>query len=285
MAIVRDYYLLTKPGIVYGNSWHVLGGILFAAGMWWSWTAAIGVLVGTALVIASACVINNLLDRRYDRHMERTKQRASVTGEIKLSQAVLFAAIMAIGGFAVIAATTNLLTLLLGVVAYLSYAFIYTYSKRFTVHSTVIGTLPGALPAMAGYTALSGQLDMMTWFIGLVIALWQLPHFYAISVFRHDEYKRAGLPVLSTRLPNSHMRTVILSTITMFVAAVIVFAILVLTPIAGVAYVGLALWWLAQSWQGGQGKIWARRVFGNSMYVSLGFVFVAALDFASRSVM
>lgn len=178
------YYKLTKPGIIRGNAIHTMAGALLAATWMPSWLPIIGVLIGTSLVIASACVVNNYLDRKIDIKMKRTKERASVTGEIPLQKGLLVAAILLIAGFITLFTLTNWIVVVVGVVAYLTYVFAYTLSKPHTVHSTLIGAIPGALPAMAGYVAVDGQLSIGAWGVFLLVAVWQLPHFYAISVFR-----------------------------------------------------------------------------------------------------
>lgn len=284
MIDIRGYYAYIKPGIVYGNMWHVAGGVLLAASVSWSAVAALGVLVGTGCVIASACVVNNIIDRRYDRKMTRTKYRPSVTRGVPLQYALVYALCLAIAGFGILLLTTNLLTVALGVVAYLMYGLVYTYSKRFTVYSTIIGTIPGALPAVAGYTALTGQLDLTAVLIALVIGCWQLPHFYAISVFRRKEYASANLPILSTRVSSRFMRHIIVYSLMLFVITVVLFAATSLTVAAGIIYSVLALWWFATSYLNRRDEIihWSRQVFFRSMIVSLGFVGVAAVDLVSR---
>ena len=286
MVGIRELYLLAKPGIVYGNAGHTIGGMLLAASTAWSLSAAIGVMIGVILIVASACVVNNLIDRPYDARMQRTKRRPSVTGQVTTSVAVLFAITLALIGFVALWLLTNPLTTLLGLIAYVSYTVVYTYSKRFTVHSTLIGTIPGALPAMAGYTALVGQLDSTAWLIGLVIACWQLPHFYAISVFRAKEYAAAGFPVLSTRHSSVVVKRWIIASLGLFFVVVSIFAFTQLALLAGIIYVVLAGGWLMRSaLAAGRDATWARRIFGDSMYVSLGFVAVAALDLVQRSLM
>ena len=275
------YYRLVKPGIVYGNILHAFAGLLIAAAHYsWSWWAAIGVIVGTGLVIASACAANNVIDRDYDRTMKRTKKRPLVTGEVEVRDAIIFAIITALIGFVVLAVSTNALTLVLGVIAYISYTFVYTYSKRYTVHNTLIGTVPGALPAVAGYTALSNSLDIAAWLLFALIVAWQLPHFYAIAVYRRAEYKKAGWKILSTRVSESAMRQVIRATVLLFLLTAVIFAVNVLHLWAGVILIVATLYWLIVACRYvDDTNQWAKRVFGASMLVSLAVVVAAIVNF------
>jgi len=193
---VRDYYRLTKPGIVKGNLLHTLAGSIFAAGYGLTWQPLIGVLLGTSFIIASACVLNNYIDRDIDARMARTRSRPSVTGTVTLRDALIFAAGLFAFGLALLLWLTNLLVVVIGLVAYVFYVLIYAVAKRHTVHSTLIGAIPGALPAMAGYVAISTALDPAAWLLFALVLAWQMPHFYAISIFRRSEYAAAKLPVL-----------------------------------------------------------------------------------------
>lgn len=194
----RRYYQLIKPGIVMSNGLTAAAGFLFAASqvafdVW----AGFGVLAGTMLVIASACVINNIIDRKIDIRMERTKKRSLVTGEISIPGAVTFAVVMGVLGFTALALLTNWLTFAVGVVAYVFYIVIYGYAKRTSEHGTLVGSVPGALPPVAGYTALTNQLDVAAFILFLMLVTWQMAHFYAIAIYRRKEYARAKVPILT----------------------------------------------------------------------------------------
>ncbi len=281
---IGAYYRLAKPGIVYGNMLHTFAGLLVAVTYYdWSWGAAAGVMAGTSLIIASACAANNVIDCNYDQVMKRTKKRPLVTGELRAHHAIMFAIITALVGFAVLSISANVLTLMLGVVAYISYTFLYTYSKRYTVHNTVIGTVPGALPAVAGYTALSNSLDVVAWLLFALIAAWQLPHFYAIAVYLRAEYARAGWKILSTHLSGAAMRRVIQLTVLLFLIAAVVFAVNVLHLWAAMILIVVTLYWVIVAFGPvDASERWAKRVFGASMFVSLTIVLSALVNFGLR---
>jgi protoheme IX farnesyltransferase len=187
-----------KPGIVYSNVIATMAGffLAFAQVNEFDLFVFLGVTVGTALVIASACVLNNHIDRGIDKKMVRTSKRATATGIISSKSAVTYTTILGMIGFTVLLISTNLLTVLMGVLAYVSYIVLYGITKRTTVHGTLVGAIAGGLPPVAGYTALTNQLDVAALLLFLVLIAWQMPHFYAIAMRRQADYAEAGIPVL-----------------------------------------------------------------------------------------
>jgi len=194
MSSIKTYYRLVKPGIVYGNAIPAIATFLYAGG---SVVSFVGTLGGLSLSIAGACVLNNVLDRDIDSRMERTKTRALPTGEIAVPQALLYAAVLIVSGFALLLFLTNVrafLAVLTGVVVYVG---LYTPAKRWTVHSTLIGAIAGAVPPVAGYLGAGMPFNETAVGLFLVLATWQMVHFYAIAIFRHDDYRAADLPVMT----------------------------------------------------------------------------------------
>lgn len=282
---LKSLYEMTKPGIVYGNTIHVVAGVLVAASVAkveFSFATALAAIVGTGLVIASACVANNYIDRSIDTQMERTQGRALARGVVSGRFAIAYSALLGSIGLAILIGLTNWRVVGLAVLAYVLYVFAYTYSKRVTVHSTLIGSIPGALPIMAGYVALTDRFDVVAWLLLGLIVCWQMPHFYAISLFRKKEYAAANLPVLSVR---SSVRVVKMHIVTyqvLYVLAVIALGLyggLSLIPIAILA-LG-ALYWLALGWRGFTAPDdikWARKVFGVSLLLSLTLLAMTGLN-------
>lgn len=280
MAKPSDYYRLIKPGIVTGNAYHVLAGIFLAYQFAWSWWTAIGVFVGTCALIASACVINNYFDRYQDAKMGRTKNRPLASGTISVPVALSIAAVLLVGGMALLVATTNWLTVTLGVIAYLSYAVVYTYLKRVTTYNTIVGTIPGALPGVAGYTAFSGAMDWVAWLIFAVLAIWQLPHFYAIAIRRRKEYSVTDFKFITASLSK---RQVWLLIVSLVVAYGIVFVCLSLLTmhwlLTGLIWVGCSWWiWLALQSPRDYTK-WAKKVFGGSLVMMMVFMLTTLGNF------
>jgi protoheme IX farnesyltransferase len=272
---IGSYYLLMKPGIVYGNAVHTVAGSLFAISVvGQGWLAAAAALVGTSCIIASACIVNNYGDRAIDAKMARTKRRPSVTGEIPLAHGAVMAIVLFAAGSAALLLWTNTLTWWLGVLAYISYTVIYAYAKRRSPIGTIVGTVPGALPAVAGYTAVAGAFDTTALLLGLLIVVWQMVHFYAIAIFRKSEYKNAGVPVITTKLSFEAVRTRMIGYTVVYVlviAAMLFEGALSAVSLAMMA-TGALLWLLAVLKAPGTHDAWARRVFKISLLLSIVFL-------------
>lgn len=279
MSTIEDYYQLVKPGIVYGNLIHAVAGALFAVSYSWSWTTFIAMMAGVSLVIASACVANNIIDRRYDSKMERTKQRAMATHRIGIKQAVLYSFGLAAIGFIFLISYTNTLTVLLGVLAYISYVGFYTLSKPRTRWSTFIGTIPGALPGVAGYTALSNQLTFEAWMIGLILIAWQLPHFFAIGLRRSKEYERAGFPLFVVGHQPKQGRLIIIASLAIYALCVFIFSAFALSPVAGGLFCALTGWWLVSAvFDKRSSQLWAKSVFLKSLVLTLALPIIGLVE-------
>lgn len=199
MDRLRTYYWLAKPGIVYGNTIALLVGFFFYSltntelpNVW----LLAGAVVGTALVMASACVANNIADRDMDIYMTRTHKRALVTGAIGVVPASIYSLILFVVSSSILY-VTNPTAMYLGLAGWVSYAIIYTYAKRVTYHATLIGTVPGAIPPLIGYYAAGGtSIAVATTLFGVLVA-WQMVHFYAIAIFRQQEYAKANVPIVT----------------------------------------------------------------------------------------
>ncbi|MFD1065598.1 heme o synthase [Oceanobacillus locisalsi] len=153
--------------------------------------------LGSIFVIGAAGAFNNLYDRDIDAVMERTKARPTVTGEIKPGTALWLGIIMAVAGIVLLSLTTPLAGFL-GFLGLFFYVFPYTmWSKRRTVYNTEIGSISGAMPPLIGWAAMYPDI-MHPAILGLFVItiIWQMPHFYSISIRKHEEYKAAGVPML-----------------------------------------------------------------------------------------
>lgn len=193
---LKPYYQLTKPGIIRGNLLTAAAGFLLAAGQSVNLVLLAALLAGTALIIASACVFNNYIDRGIDARMARTKDRALVSGAISGRNALIFASLLGLIGVYILAVFTNYLTLLIGLFGFVSYVVVYGYAKRKTWWGTLVGAVPGATPIIAGYVAVTGRLDLAAFLLFLILVTWQMAHFYAIATYRLKDYKQAAIPVL-----------------------------------------------------------------------------------------
>jgi protoheme IX farnesyltransferase len=270
-APFRAYLLLTKPGIVMGNVITATAGFLLASagrpdpalG-----AAAIGAL---ALVVAAACVLNNVIDRKLDTHMKRTKRRGPALQLVTPVGALIFTLLLTVAGFGLLAVYTNLLATLLALAGFIIYVIAYGITKRRSPAGTVVGSLAGATPPVIGYTAVTGRLDVAALVLFAILVLWQMPHFYSIALFRLDDYKAARVPVLpAVRGPRA--------TKVYIMGYLLAFAIVapLLTPLgytsasylAVAVILGLAWLWLGiQGFNAPSDKLWARRMFSLSLIV------------------
>lgn len=273
------YYRLTKPGIVYSNVMTAAAGYLLAVSQIHV-AKLVASLGGIGLLVASACVVNNYLDRAIDKKMQRTRQRPSANGHIGLRPAMLYAAVLGLGGLVLLSAFTNRVTVILGLLAYFDYVVLYGYSKRHSRYGTLVGSISGALPPAAGYTAVTGQFNATAALLFLILLFWQMPHFYAIAIYRLDDYRAAGLPVWPLAKGLESTKRQMLGYIMAFVAACVALSLAGLTGrLFAVTSVLLGLAWLWRSHQGyaGDERTWARRMF----FVSLVVLVITSVGLAA----
>lgn len=271
MDKLRPYWELTKPGVTMGNVLTVVAGYFLAAAGAVRWDVFFAVFVGMTLVIAGACALNNYLDRDIDVKMERTKNRPSVTKAIEPYQMLLSAGALAILGMILLIIATNALTAWLAFAGYVTYVWLYgAWSKRTSVHGTVVGAVSGAFPIAAGYAAASGVVDLPMLVAFLIVFLWQFPEFYSIAIYRRKEYKAAGIPLMpivhgvptTVRLIAMYTVLYVLATLGLFVLQATGWVYMIVMLVAGV-------WWIRLGLQGLESKQpdkWARQMFRGSMY-------------------
>lgn len=282
MGQVRAYYQLAKPGIIRGNLLTATAGFVVAAGRQPDLVLLAMTLLSITLIIASACAANNYLDRDIDAKMERTKRRATAAGAVPLTSVLIYASLLGVAGFVLLAFTTNWLTVLIGAIGYVDYVAIYTFSKRHTWHATLIGSVSGSTPVVAGYTAVSGRLDAAALILFLILTFWQMPHFYAIALRRLDDYRAASIPVLPAVRGARAAKLQIVAYMTVFLAAVLALWLTGYTgAIYGVLMGALAVGWLALAllgWRTTDTKRWADRVFLYSLILLPAFLIAVGLD-------
>lgn len=277
---LKHYYSLTKPGVLYGNAITAAAGFLFAAAVFKTFSLGlfIALFVGTTLVIAAACVINNVLDADIDSKMERTKKRVTVTHEVSQRGAVIFGTVLGIIGLIILYFYTNLLVVAIGLFGFIDYvAFYGMLSKRLSMHGTLVGSISGAMPILAGYCAVSGRIDAGAMLVFLALFFWQMPEFYSISIYRHDEYKAAGVPVMSVVAGIKSTKIQIYIYTVLFVASTLLLTIFGYTGfiylLIMAALGGYWLWLAALGLQAvpEQTDAWARRMFHFSLIILLSF--------------
>ena len=196
---LRSYYYLTKPGIIRGNLITAAAGFLLASKHHIAVGLLLATLAGLGLTIAAACVSNNILDIGIDKKMARTAKRALVSGRISVKSALIYAAILLLLGSCLLGSYTNVLTLGLALLGYVAYVAVYGYYKRHSSLGTAVGSISGAIPPVVGYVAVSNRIDTAAIILFIILVCWQMPHFFAIAMYRLKDYAAAELPVLPVK--------------------------------------------------------------------------------------
>jgi heme o synthase len=159
-------------------------------------------LLGTGLVAGGASAFNQVIERRLDGLMRRTRTRPLPGGRLQPAESLVFATLTSLSGLGLLAMGANLLSAGVALATLLTYAVVYTPMKRRSSFATVVGAIPGALPPVIGWTAVRGSLSSEAWLLFGIVFLWQLPHFLAIAWIYREDYARAGFPMLPVIEPD-----------------------------------------------------------------------------------
>ncbi len=197
LARAADWLDLSKPRITGMVLVSAFVGCLVGAAGGARPAIVLAAVAGTALVTAGAQTINQLLERRTDALMLRTRSRPLPAGRVGVPEAAILGTVESVAGLAILAAGTNLLTAGLGLLAFVLYTAVYTPLKQVSPVCTLVGAVPGAMPPVMGYTAATGRLDAGAAALFAILFVWQLPHFYAIAWMYRDDYARARLAIIS----------------------------------------------------------------------------------------
>jgi protoheme IX farnesyltransferase len=270
---VKSYYNLAKPGIIYGNLITATAGFLFASRWHSPFHLYISMLLGLALIIGSGCVINNVIDKSIDAKMDRTKKRATVTGQISDQSALIYAAALGLIGSIILILFTNSLTFFVALTGFIIYVVVYGVAKRKTVYGTLIGALAGAVPPLVGYTAFTNYIDLAGELIVLILICWQVSHFYGIALYRKKDYKAAGLPVWPVVKGDwsAQLQAIaFIALFSVFSVALFVFGYCGYTYLITVLVLGLGwLWYSVLNAGKLSASIWGRKIFLSSLIVML----------------
>jgi protoheme IX farnesyltransferase len=256
-----------------------LGGLWLAPGEIAHWRT-IMTLVGTALLVAASNALNMYLERDADALMERTRERPLPRAIVSPEAALAFGTGLACVGIALVFLASNLLTGILGLLAIGGYVAVYTPLKRHSGAALFVGAIPGALPPLMGWTAVTGRLDAPGLALFAVLFLWQVPHFLAIATYRAADYARAGFKVLPLTVPVRATRAIMLLFSIGLVAATIVLEPLrvagpryeLVAVLLGAVFIG----WAAAGLRRAAENRWARSLFVYSIvYLTLLFVALA----------
>lgn len=279
------YLKVTKPGIIMGNLIATAGGFLLASRGQIDPTLMLATLTGLSLVVASGCAFNNVIDRDIDAKMARTKSRVTVTGEMSPLTALTHGVALAILGFGMLAWFTNSLALGFAAFGFVIYVGVYSlYMKRHSVFGTLVGSLSGAVPPVVGYCAVSGQFDSGAAILLIMFSLWQMPHSYAIAIFRYQDYQNAGIPVLPVAQGIDSAKRQIVVYIALYTLVVL---LLPINGYTGLAFMAVAcstgFWWLLMALRGYKRGVdmtrWARQVFAFSIVSITAISIAMAMDY------
>jgi len=282
MEKIRTYYRLTKPGIIYGNVLSCIAGFLLAAGLNINILLFFATIFGTGLVIASGCVINNYTDRQIDKKMMRTKNRATALGLISKTNIIIFSSVLGALGFGILILFTNPLVVMCGVIAMIFYTVFYGITKRKSPIGTIVGTVPGAMPLVAGYVAVTNLIDLGAVLLFFIMVFWQIPHFWAIGIFRLNDYREAGIPILPVEKGVKITKTYMLLCMILFVVCSSLLTYFGFTGnVFLIVMLILGLHWIYMGFKGFKTTDdikWARKVFFYSIIILMSMSALMAFN-------
>lgn len=275
MDRIRDLIALAKPNITMLVLITSAGGLWLAPGEL-SWLALLATLVGTIGIVAAANTLNCYLERDSDRHMARTKNRPLPAGRMVPRHALTLGVVLAAGSIPLLVVGVNPVTGLLAALALVSYVWVYTPMKQHSPAALLVGAIPGAMPPLMGWTAVTGRIEWPGVVLFAIMFIWQVPHFIAISLYRRREYEKAGIVTLPTlrgpKVARWHMIAWSLVLLPVSLA-------LVPLDVAGWIYGAVALvlgllfvWYSVRGFTAENQGRWARKVFLYSLvYVTVLF--------------
>ncbi|MGV3278683.1 heme o synthase [Rickettsiales bacterium LUAb2] len=264
---MNKFFSITKPGIVFGNLITTIAGFFLGIRYYhFDFILFISTLLGISLVVASGCVFNNCIDKDIDTIMERTTKRVLPSGLMSVNTALIYGSILGILGFLLLYWQTNVLTVFLAFIGFFVYVVIYSlWLKRKNTYGIVVGAVSGAIPPVVGYCAASNNFDLMAVILFILLFLWQMPHTYAINIYRQSDFTKANLPILPNIKGMLYTKKTILIYVVLFVIVSILPTIIGVTgKLYLLAALLLGITWIAMGVKGfsnQEDKIWARKMF------------------------
>ncbi|TMH12660.1 MAG: protoheme IX farnesyltransferase [Betaproteobacteria bacterium] len=277
---MRQFYALTKPRVVQLIVFCAVIGMLLAVPGLPDWAVALPATAGIWLVAAAAAAFNCVVEQRIDAKMARTAWRPTAKGQLTNTQTLAFSGALCAAGSALLYFMVNPLTMWLTFATFVGYAVIYTVVlKPLTPQNIVIGGASGAMPPVLGWAAIRGDVGAEALILCLIIFLWTPPHFWALALYRVEDYRKSGLPMLPVTHGNPFTRLhVFLYTLVLFAGTLLPFISGMSGPIYLVAAVVLGAMFTAYAW-----RLWlaysdtlARKTFRFSI-VYLSLLFAALL--------
>ncbi len=277
---LADYYELTKPRMNFLVVVTTVVGFYMGGRGLGQWTTLLHTILGTALTAAAAGILNQYIERQYDRLMDRTADRPLPAARIAPVEALFFGVILGVVGLCELLFFVNALTAALAAFTLASYVFIYTPLKRRTTLCTLVGAVPGAIPAAMGWTAATGELSLPALILFGILFCWQMPHFLAIAILYREDYARGGfkmLPVVDRDLVSTGFQIVLWSvaviavTLAPYVAGMTGRAYFLAAFLMGLTFTGFGLLCAFK-----RGRVQARQLFLASI-VYLPFLLAAMM--------
>ena len=222
---LRQFYALTKPRVVQLIVFCAVIGMLLAVPGLPDWRLALAATIGIWLVSAAAAAFNCLVEQRIDARMDRTAWRPTARGQLTNTQTLTFSALLCAAGSILLYVAVNPLTMWLTLATFIGYAVIYTLVlKPLTPQNIVIGGASGAMPPVLGWAAMRGEVGSEALIMCLIIFLWTPPHFWALALYRVEDYRKSGLPMLPVTHGSEFTRLqVLLYTLVLFAGTLLPF--------------------------------------------------------------
>lgn len=271
-----QYVALTKPRVTQLAVFCAVIGMFLATPTLPDWRIVLAATVGIWLLAGAAFAVNCLVEREIDARMARTARRPSAQGEMSAPQILVFSLVIGGAGMWVLYALVNPLTMWLTFITFVGYAVIYTIIlKPATPQNIVIGGLSGAMPPALGWAAIANEVPMQAWLLVLIIFVWTPPHFWALAMYRRDDYAKSGLPMLPiTHGPEFTRFHIWLYTIALFATTLLPYAVKMsgLIYLVSAVILGLGFLWYAWRIYRHYDDVLARKTFTFSIiYLSLLF--------------
>ena len=196
-VVIWEFVSLTKPRVNLLIMFTAIVGMLLAQGRELQYDLILLASIGIGFAASAAAIINHVIDQRIDSVMDRTKGRPLVKGNIKPLHAIYFAIFLSITSLLMLYIFVNTLTAILTFISIIIYSFIYSiYLKNLNSQNIVIGGIAGAMPPLLGWTSITNQIEPFPLILFLIIFLWTPPHFWALAVYKYEDYRKANVPML-----------------------------------------------------------------------------------------
>jgi protoheme IX farnesyltransferase len=251
LLLARQFWMLTKPRVTQLALFCAVIGMFLSTAELPSPGRVVAATIGIWLLAGAAFAVNSILERHIDARMARTRMRPLAHGDLTPLQAIVFSGLIGGAGMWVLHSHVNALTMWLTFATFVGYAVIYTLLlKPNTPQNIVIGGISGAMPPVLGWAAVTGEAPAQAWLLALIIFVWTPPHFWALALYRAEDYRNSGLPMLPlTHGPKLTRLHILLYTIILVATSLLPFAIRMAGAIYLAAALALGAGFLAYSWR------------------------------------